>query len=215
MYMEFEVGRLSGNVLDDSGEPSNFITDISGRLYLEGGREIGRIRAKKARLEQAYNERHIWDDVCDESQELTDAYAAVCDGHGVYKDFIEKGAGWDLLYLETAEVLKEFRGHLIGKAMVLETLEMFETGCAVVVLVAHPIRVHKPSDQDWIRAMRWDELARTEVQYTRAAKKLRRHWRSLGFAAVPQTEHLMYRDCGTEHTVKHATIRAKLAALEP
>jgi GNAT superfamily N-acetyltransferase len=220
MYMTFTVSRPHGILLADPDDETRYILNIDGRLHHDDS-IVGHLHATKIVLSGATNQQQSWFDVCDYSQSTYDVYAAMCDGDD-YRDFFDGGGGADLLYLETAEVVRQFRGHGLGRVMVLETLNMFESGCGAVVLEPHPVRqkddgsVSKEDSgaQGWREAMDWTKLARTEAQYEQGAKKLQHYWQKLGFKAVPKSKRFWYRDCALMPSVDEEALRKPLRALQ-
>ena len=186
---------------------------IEANLHHEGA-VIGRLRAVKILLSNASDEEQSWFEICDYRRETCDVHHAMCADDG-YREFVEALSGQDLLYLETAEILREFRGKQLGTAMVLETISLFASGCAAIVLEAHPIR-HRAegSPSPWERGMRWDKLAKTDQQYKRGAERLRAYWGKLGFIEVPGSDRFMYRDCAFTYKLDEEPIRASLNTLE-
>jgi len=222
MHMTFTVIRSSDVLLaEPDGDSEKYLMQIDARLH-HGDSIVGHLHATKILLRSATDDGQPWFDVCDAHQATYDVYAAMCeDGGDGYRDFLEGFSGSDLLYIETVEIAKQFRGHDLGKVMVLETLNVFESGCAAVVLEPHPIRQNGPVSneedgdaQAWRKAMGWANLALTEDQYAEGAQKLRRYWRKLGFTSVPKSKRFLYRDCAVNHSVNEKALRKILSGFD-
>ena len=60
----------------------------------------------------------------------------------------EETSGTDILFVESIELLPEYRGRALGLAALRRTLEFLGGGCAVAVVWAYPNRYDEVQDRD-------------------------------------------------------------------
>ena len=195
MKVNYQVGS---DLRFGKGEPYRYFCRFSGTVQ-HRKETIARVDGLVFLFESMLNERQSWFETCDVEQQSMDICEAMCRRNN-YQDFVEAagGPGYDLLHVEGMQILPAYRGQGLGHAILLNTIQTFGRGCAVVVIEPHPIRY---TDQDDVRArpktdfdtaMMWNELANTEQRYKAGARKLAAHWAKLGFERVPKSKRFWY-----------------------
>ncbi len=87
----------------------------------------------------------------------------------------------DVLYIKTMQILPSHRGRRLGQLLLLRVMQRFGSGCALVVIEPAAMTIESGSDDEWNSRMEWPKFGPQAA----GLRKLRKHWRALGFKPVP------------------------------
>jgi hypothetical protein len=181
----------------DDGELSDLIVTFVGEVLDHGDETgapevVGRIEGSRVHVGLALERGEPLFDVCDaHSQTMMELYEALYNPEtGEMREGIaEETSGTDILFVESIELLPEYRGRTLGLMALRRTLEFLGGGCAVAVVWAYPNRYDEVEDRDWASRMRPELFG---VAGEEAAAKLRAHFERLGFTRIEGTDFLTF-----------------------
>jgi len=174
--------KLKDRFLD---EEDDFVYDLSGEIILDpdglvGSKEtvIGKIHAERIDLGAAYDQKASVMEIFDSSSELYEVYVALfnlkTDG---FLDALELETPFgDILVIHSIEVIPEYRGRNLGLLAMLQTIKTFGGGCVVAAIKPFPLQFTGKVTDD------------NEAEFNRGQKKLRDHWKKLGFKRAMKTD---------------------------
>jgi hypothetical protein len=188
------VLRTEGS-LHPGGEPDRFVSAHSGvirRIRDRDGRvfNIGLVKAYRIHAAQAEEAGEVLFDVCDgHSQQLHEVYAALFDPHT--DDLKEEVRARfdvfdnDILVLDYVLLSPRWRGLKLGLLAARKMLDLLGGGCGLAVCWAYPLN---PNAGEFSKVPAgWVPRHAGEHEQKEARRKLRRHFRRLGFRRVAKT----------------------------
>jgi hypothetical protein len=179
--------------LHPESEPDDFVTCHSGfiRRPRDDGRtfKVGLVRAYRIHADLAEQAGVPLFDMCDaHSEEMNAVYAALFDPHT--DDLKEEVRARfdafhsDILVLDYVLLSPRWRGLKLGLLAARKMIDLLGGGCGLAVSWVHPLNPEAPEFgkvlAGWIP--RHDEAGTVE-----ARRKLRRHFKQLGFRKIGQT----------------------------
>jgi hypothetical protein len=187
----FDVVLRTAGSLHADGEPDRFITEHAGvirRTRDRDGREstVGLVRAYRIQVALAERAGEPLFDVCDcHSQGMHELYAALFDPYtdGLRDDVVERFDvdASDVLVLDYVLLSPRWRGLRLGLLAVRKTIDLLGGGCGLAVSWTCPLN---PDAAEFSKVPAgW--IPRGEEREGR--RKLRRHFRRLGFRRVGRT----------------------------
>jgi virulence-associated protein VapD len=188
----FEIEFKSEVQLDNCVEPEDYVTKIQGSIYCsdeleEKRKKAGKIEASYVHISQALNDDQDLYEVFDSSQTLLDCYEIILDND--YECF-SSALPWediplsDLLYIDTVEVEKKYRGNNIGKNAVIKTAKTYGSGCGLIVLKPFPLQYSGKLEQI--------KKQQEKIKMKKAFDDLKRYWGELGFKQLPGAEYFAF-----------------------
>jgi hypothetical protein len=192
----FDIVLTTRASLHPDGEPSEFVSEYAGVITAtadDGGTtEVGRVGALKVHAGLAADHGEPLFDVCDShSQELHVLHTMLYepDGH-VFRDALVhqfEAAESDLLVLDHVVLDPRWRGLRVGLLAVRKVVDLLGGGCGLAVAEISPLRreagEYLQVPPSWLPDHPADEDRR------RAARKLRRYYRRMGFERLGKTPY--------------------------
>ena len=186
--------RTSGS-LHPGGEPDAFVSEYDGVIRCtrdSDGRAVavGMVRAYRLHAALAREAGESVFDVCDaHSRQLHEVYAALFDpreddlAEGVRSRFDAYES--DLLVLDYVLLSPRWRGLRLGLLAARKLIDLLGGGCGLAVSWVHPLN----PDADAFRKVPagWIPRHADEAGEREARRRLRRHFRRLGFRRVGRT----------------------------
>jgi hypothetical protein len=191
----FDLVLQTGGSLHAHGEPDDFVSEHTGVVRCtrdHDGRvcRVGKVRAYRIHADLARDSGESVFDVCDcHSQQLHEVYAAVFDpATDDLKDSVRDqfdGFDSDVLVLDYVLLSPRWRGLRLGLLAARKLVDLLGGGCGLTVSYVAPLAPDAPEfakvPPGWIPRHPGDE-GRQE-----ARRKLRRHFRRMGFERVRGT----------------------------
>lgn len=174
-------------------EPELYFVDIEAKLYdWAGDDEVLVGRASAAIFRHGYAEARevslfeVGDSI---DQETHEVWCAVMDcKREQIRPSIAKTWSSDILYLKRAELVQSHRGRGLSLLLVHRIMQRFGSGCAIAVMEPAPINRDSLTHDDWRKRMAWEQFAERDL----GVRKLRKHWRKLGFKPVPGSKQRFF-----------------------
>jgi len=188
----FEIEFKSEVSLDNCEEPEDFVTKIDGSIYFsdeftEKREKAGKIEASYIHIIQALNNKQDLYEVFDSSQTLLDCYEIILDdGYECFSSALP----WkdiplrDLLYIDTVEIEKKYRGNNLGKNAVIKTAKTYGSGCSLIILKPFPIQYSGKVGQI--------KKQQEKIKMKKAFADLKRYWGELGFKQLQGAEYFAF-----------------------
>jgi hypothetical protein len=189
------VVQTSGS-LHPNGEPDDYISEYTGFLYAAGDdqtrRRVGKLHAWRIHADAAAADGESLFDVCDaHSHELHVVHTLLYEpGEYAYQEAIADrfgDAGWDTLVLDYVLLNPKWRGLRLGLLAVRKLLDLVGGGCGLAVCNIAPLR-HEAHGLLKAPAS-WLPRNGTPDERQEAARKLRRHFRRMGFERLARTPY--------------------------
>jgi hypothetical protein len=192
----FDLVLQTAGSLHPGGEPSDFVSAYRGAIRCTRGRDgkvfkVGRVKAHRVHADLAGRAGEPLCDVCDaHSQELHEVYAALFDheandlrdGVRAQFDCFEP----DVLVLDYVLLAPRWRGLRLGLLAARKLVDMLGGGCGLTVAYIAPLR----PDTEELKGVPAGWLPRPESRDAerQAKRKLRRHFRRMGFERLKGTQ---------------------------
>jgi hypothetical protein len=191
----FHLVLQTGGTLHPHGEPDDFISTHTGVIQCLREKDnrvvnVGKVKAYRIHADLARQAGESVFDVCDaHSQELHEVYAALFDP--TEDDLKEPIRGRfhvldsDVLVLDYVLLSPRWRGLKLGLLAARKLLDLLGGGCGLAVSYIAPLN---PDAEEFRKVPKgWIPRHQTEVEEREAKKRLRRHFRQLGFGRVGRT----------------------------
>lgn len=186
--------RTSGS-LHPGGEPDDFISEYAGVIRCTRHQDgkvirVGRVRAYRLHADLAHESGVSVFDVCDaHTQEMHEAYAALFD-HETHtlKDSVRQqfdGFDTDVLVLDYVLLSPQWRGLRLGLLAARKMIDMLGGGCGLTV--SHIAPLNADADEFKGVPVGWIPDSHDAEQRREATRKLRRHFRRMGFERIRGT----------------------------
>ncbi len=166
--------RLKLDLGEYSEEPSAYVLDYTGGVYVDDGRpcEVGKIALRMVELSRAYSDGVPTWDVLDSVDSALARFAPlVTPRTGVYVRAIQKIAHEPigcLLLIDSIEISPRWRGKGVGRISIKLACDRFGNFCSLAALRAFPLQ--------------WEgRVAEGPSQFRRDQAKLVRHYENMGF----------------------------------
>lgn len=183
--------------LHPDGEPSRFVSLHRGVIRYEREKDgkafkIGRVLAYRLQAGLAADAAENLFEVCDaHSAELLDAFAVLYEpsGYSFREQFVRRYTALetDLLLIDYVVIHPHWRGLRLGLLALRRTADLLGGGCS---LVASRILPLSPDGADEVRVpASWIPRHETTKARRRAAVRLRRYARRMGFVRVDGTSY--------------------------
>jgi hypothetical protein len=188
------VLQTSGSLHAD-GEPDRFISEYRGVISCTRDRDgrackVGRVKAYRIHADLAFEAGEPLFDVCDaHSQQLHDIYAALFDAtqddlHESVRERFDVLDN-DVLVLDYVLLSPRWRGLKLGLLAARKLIDMVGGGCGLVVSWIYPLN---PDAAEFLRVPNgWIPRHAGKDEEREARRKLRQHFRALGFRRVGKT----------------------------
>lgn len=193
----FDIVLKSSSSLHPDGEPDRFISTHAGVIRRTRDRDgkafnVGIARAYRIHADLAEQAGESLFDVCDcHSQQMHDLYAALFDSEA---DDIKEEVrarfdviGGDILVLDHVLLSPRWRGLKLGLMAARKMIDLLGCGCGLAVSWAYPLN---PDADEFARVQPgWIPRQSGEDEAKEARRKLRRHFRRMGFRRVGSTRY--------------------------
>jgi hypothetical protein len=188
------VVRTAGSLHPD-GEPDRFLAAYAGVIRCTRDRDgrtftVGKVKAYRVQVDQARQAGESVFDVCDaHSQSLHDVYAALFDPEeDDLKDSVRgqfEALDSDVLVLDYVLLSPRWRGLRIGLLAARKLIDLLGGGCGLAVSWVYPLN----PDADEFRKVPagWIPRHGDEAEEREARRRLRRHFRRMGFERIGRT----------------------------
>lgn len=175
-------------------EPAQLVTDIDVRIcrYDETQDkeiQIGEALAFFVKIDLAIHEGSLFQVMSAHSQILSDVYSALFREGDKSVNRLDQYDffGTNLLFIDYLCLHPEYRGHGLGRPILMGIIE--EIGCGADVIIIEPIPV-RFEDKD--KNAKLQLLFLNNKEHERVRKKLCEHWKPLGFMPVEGTERFQF-----------------------
>jgi hypothetical protein len=191
----FDLVLQTAGSLHPGGEPSDFVSAYRGVIRCTRDRDgkvfkVGRVKAHRVHADLAGRAGEPLFDVCDaHSQEMHEVYAALFDHeandlkYDVQDQF--ECINSDVLVLDYVLLAPRWRGLRLGLLAARKLVDMVGGGCGLTVAYIAPLR----PDAEELKGVPAGWLPRPESRDAKqeATRKLRRHFRRMGFERLKGT----------------------------
>ena len=193
----FDLLLQTDGSLHPGGEPDHFVSEHVGVVRCTRDRDdkvfrVGRVRAHRIHADLARQGGESVFAVCDaHSQELHDVYVALFDVEADdLKESIRKqfdGFDSDVLVLDYILLHPRWRGLKLGLLAARKLIDLLGGGCGLAVSWFYPLN---PDAADFARVPAgWVPRHSGADEAKEARRKLRRHFRRMGFRRVGKTRY--------------------------
>jgi len=189
----FFMTLQTGTNLHDHGEPGEYVvehTAIIRYLREKDGRvfRVGKVHAYRIQAGRAANTGASLFDVCD-SRAMHQLYAILCDPErDALTEKIQSQFGsldLDILVLDYCVLHPRWRGLKLGLVAIRKAVDLLGGGCGLVVCDIAPLN---PDDHQLLRVpASWLPRHTTPEGWRQAVRKLRRHFKRMGFERIGKT----------------------------
>jgi hypothetical protein len=193
----FDITLKTTSSLHPDGEPDRFISEHSGVIRRTRDRDgkvfnVGIARAYRIHAGLAEQAGEPLFDVCDcHSQQMYELYAALFDSG---TDDIREDVrvtfdvfDGDILLLDYVLLSPRWRGLKLGLMAARKVIDLLGGGCGLAVSWAYPLN---PDADEFARVPAgWIPRHAGEDEEREARRKLRRHFRRMGFRQVGKTRY--------------------------
>ena len=189
---------LTSHLELSSTSEEHFVHNIEVRIEAEDQTsvsEVGFARVIQVRIGAAHSAEHSIAALFDATQDLTNHCFPVVDletgdwTEAVYKTWDGDVFDQDLLIIPKLEILPNYRGHDIGLFCMARLIQMLSSGCGLVVIKPFPLQFDSSYKEYTERRelLGFDQLTASQAD---ATEKLIKHYKRLGFRALPGTDLL-------------------------
>jgi len=191
----FDLVLQTQGRLHPGGEPDEFISQHTGviRCIRERDgelRRVGKVKAYRIHADLARQAGESLFDVCDaHSQEMLDVYAALFDPatddlQDAIRDQID-GFDSDVLVLDYVMLSPKWRGLKLGLLAARKLIDLLGSGCGLAVSWVYPLNGEA---SEFARVPTgWIPRHADEAEERQARRKLRQHFRQMGFQRIGRT----------------------------
>jgi hypothetical protein len=191
----FNLVLQTGGTLHPHGEPDEFVSTHTGVIQCLREKDhrvvnVGKVKAYRVHADLARQAGESVFDVCDaHSQELHEVYAALFDpAEDDLKEDIRgrfDALDSDVLVLDYVLLSPRWRGLKLGLLAARKLIDLLGGGCGLAVSYVAPLN----PDADEFRKVPkgWIPRHESEAEERSAKKRLRHHFRQLGFCRVGRT----------------------------
>ncbi|MBY0543979.1 MAG: hypothetical protein K2Q14_00340 [Gammaproteobacteria bacterium] len=185
-----------------SDELENYVTKITGEINIDTDDNepicAGKIKATYLDLATALNHGEWMFDLFEHHSQATyECYEALFVEGSTEHDYLEKklmkdyGICWpstwsNLLYIDKVEVYPAYRGKFLGLATINRLIQKFGHECALIVLKAFPLQFESDPKYPSVG------LLKITDEQKRATKKLKSHYKKIGFHVIPKSDYMYY-----------------------
>jgi hypothetical protein len=191
----FDLVLQTSGSLHPDGEPDRFISTHTGLIRCtrdHDGRtfNVGKVKAWRIHVDLAREAGESIFDVCDaHSQELLEVYAALFDPDADdLKETVRTqvdGFDNDVLVLDYILLSPRWRGLKLGLLAARKLIDLLGGGCGLAVSWIYPL--NPDADSFWRVPSGWIPHHADETAERAARRKLRRHFRRMGFEQIKGT----------------------------
>jgi hypothetical protein len=191
----FDIVLQTGGSLHPDGEPDRFISAYTGQIRCTREHDgkvvkVGKAKAYRIHADLARQAGESVFDVCDaHSQEMHDLYAALFDpDQDDLRDEIRTkfdAFDSDVLVLDYVLLSPQWRGLKLGLLATRKLLDLLGGGCGLAVCWVYPLNAD--ADQFTKVPRGWIPRQQSKDEEREARRKLRHHFRRLGFRRIGTT----------------------------
>jgi GNAT superfamily N-acetyltransferase len=184
-------------------DPDDYILhmkgDIMGEITAQNNLpqteiHLGSIKFSLIRVGEALNERMGMEGLFDVSQEICELAAELYEDdfeefkYPIRKAFPEASTWDDILYFESLELHPFARGQRVGLSALHRAANDWQSGCALVVLQAHPLQYPNGIRDD----EKWVQLGMTDStpDFVTSKNKLQNYYKQLGFQKAGRSKYM-------------------------
>jgi GNAT superfamily N-acetyltransferase len=186
--------EFNASISQDDGEPDDFITVYRGDVIAIGDddeQKIGIVSIYMVERGRALDEGQSLFEIMDcldadsydcfenlfdsETEELKPQVTHLCSEDRQFQH--------DLMLIERLELIPDYRGQGIGKAVALRVIQKLGTNCGVIACKPFPLQFAGLSAKD-----------KQPTGERAAQKKVREFWQVVGFVRLPGTEYYVWPD---------------------
>jgi hypothetical protein len=191
----FDLVLQTSGSLHPDGEPDRFISAYTGLILCTRDRDgkvfkVGKVKAYRIHTDLARQAGESVFDVCDaHSQEMHEVYAALFDlATDDLKESVRDqidGFHSDVLVLDYVLLSPRWRGLKLGLLAARKLIDLLGGGCGLAVSWVYPLN----PDADAFRKVPegWIPRHADEAAEREARRRLRRHFRRMGFERIGRT----------------------------
>ena len=192
----FDIVLKTEASLHPFGEPDEYISEYTGIVRAEGEdgvpRRVGKVHAWRIRAEDAAANGESLFEVCDaHSHEMHVVHTLLYEpnGYELKEELVgEFGVlGFDCLVFDYVILHPKWRGLKLGLLAVRKTVDLVGVGCGLVACDISPLR-HEAHSLLKVPPAWLPQLSTVEEKKA-AVRKLRRHFRRLGFRRIGKTPY--------------------------
>jgi hypothetical protein len=191
----FDIVLQTGGSLHPGGEPDDYIADYTGLIRCTRDRDgrvfkVGKVKAYRIHAGLAADHGESLFDACDcHSQQMHDLYAALFDPK--QEDLKEAvrdqfdGVEADVLVLDYVLLAPRWRGLKLGLLAARKVIDLLGGGCGLTVADIAPL---DPDAGEFLKVPPgWISRHADEEDRREGRRKLRRHFRRMGFERIKGT----------------------------